>query len=145
MKLTVKQRKFADLYLEYGNATKAAIEAGYKPDNAGNNADKLLKNTKIKSYIEERLEEIESQKIADITEIMQYLTKGLRQELEEEVVVVEGIDKGVSEAKIVTKKISLRDSNKCAELLAKRYGILSESLDVNLSVPVFGGEDELED
>lgn len=145
MKLTVKQRKFADLYLEYGNATKAAIKAGYKPDNAGNNADKLLKNTNIKTYIESRLEEIESQKIANITEVMQYLTKGLRQELEEEVVVVEGIDKGVSEAKIVKKKIGLRDSNKCAELLAKRYGILTNNIDVSVSVPVFEGENELED
>lgn len=145
MALTIKQRKFADLYLQYGNATKAAIEAGYKPDNAGTNADKLLKNTNIKAYIEERLTEIENRKIADITEVMEYLTAGLRQELEEEVVVVEGVDKGISEAKTIKKKISLKDSNKCAELLAKRFGMLTENINMSVAIPVFEGEESLED
>ena len=145
VKLTIKQKTFADLYLQYGNATQAAKEAGYKGNYVGQNADKLLKNTKIKDYIENRLQEIESRKIADITEVMQYLTKGLRQELEEEVIVTEGIEKGITESKVVMKKISIRDSNKCAELLAKRFGILTDNVDVNLVVPSFGGEDDLEE
>ena len=144
VKLTIKQKTFADLYLQYGNATQAAKEAGYKGNYVGQNADKLLKNTKIKDYIENRLQEIESRKIADITEVMQYLTKGLRQELEE-VIVTEGIEKGITESKVVMKKISIRDSNKCAELLAKRFGILTDNVDVNLVVPSFGGEDDLEE
>lgn len=145
MKLTIKQQKFADFYLEYGNATKAAIEAGYSPKYAGFNADKLLKNTKIKDYIDSRLDEIQSKRIADVAEIMEYLTKGMRQELSEEVVVTEGCGDGISESKIVTKKISLRDSNKCAEMLAKRYGIFNETINVNMEIPKFGGDDELQD
>lgn len=134
MSLTVKQMKFADLYLKYGNATQAAKEAGYKGNYVGQNADKLLKNTNIKTYIQNRLDEIESQKIADVTEVMQYLTKGARQQLEEEVVLTDG--------SIVKKKISLRDSNKCVELLAKRYGILTDRVNVEGSAPVviIGGE-----
>ena len=100
--------------MEYGNATKAAIEAGYSPRNAGQNAAKTLDNPNVKAYLESRLEQLESQKIADVTEVMQYLTRGMRQELEEEVLVVEGCGDGISEAVIKKKKISIKDSNKCA-------------------------------
>lgn len=144
-KLTIKQRKFVDLYLEYGNMTKAAIEAGYSPRNAGQNAAKTLDNPNVKEYLEKRLKQIEDQKIADVTEVMQYLTAGMRQELEEEVVVVEGCGDGISEAVIKKKKISIKDSNKCAELLAKRFGILTDNVNMNMIVPVIGGEDALED
>ncbi len=34
-KLTLKQQRFVDNYLIYGNATRAAIEAGYSPKTAG--------------------------------------------------------------------------------------------------------------
>lgn len=143
--LTIKQRKFVDLYLEYGNMTKAAIEAGYSPRNAGQNAAKTLDNPKVKAYLEKRLKQLEDQKIADVTEVMQYLTAGMRQELEEEVVVVEGCGDGISEAVIKKKKISIKDSNKCAELLAKRFGILTDNVSMNVTVPVIGGENELTD
>lgn len=143
--LTIKQRKFVDLYLEYGNMTKAAIEAGYSPRNAGQNAAKTLDNPNVKEYLEKRLKQIEDQKIADVTEVMQYLTAGMRQELEEEVVVVEGCGDGISEAVIKKKKISIKDSNKCAELLAKRFGILTDNVNMNMIVPVIGGEDALQD
>ena len=76
---------------------------------------------------------------------MKYLTAVMRNEKTEQVVAIEGIEKGVSEARIIEKDVSIRDRNKAAELLAKRYGILSESLDVNIAVPVFGDEEELED
>jgi phage terminase small subunit len=78
--LTPKQQAFADYYLELGNATEASIKAGYSKENAGNNADKLLKNTKIKAYIDERLEEINSERIASIDEVMRFYTSVLRGE-----------------------------------------------------------------
>jgi phage terminase small subunit len=52
MALTAKQRAFVEAYA--GNATEAAIAAGYSPRWAGSNADKLLKNTKIQQAIKER-------------------------------------------------------------------------------------------
>lgn len=144
--LSVKQQKFCDLYLKYGNATKAAKEAGYSGKNAGQNAAKLLKNPKIKAFIDQRLEEAASKRIADVEEVLEYLTKGVRQELTEDVVVVKGIGEGVSMPVVVQKGISLRDSTKCAELLAKRYGILDkDALTVTVNVPQFGGDDDLED
>lgn len=54
---------------------------------------------------------------------MQFYTSILRNELTEEVVVVEGQGQGMSEAKIIDKTISAKDRLKAAESLAKRYGL----------------------
>jgi phage terminase small subunit len=105
----------------------------------------LLEKDSVKTYIDEKLAEIQSQRIATVTEVMEYLTKGMRQELEEEVVVVEGSGDGCSDARIIKKKIGIKDSNKCAEMLAKRFGILSDKFTVEGNIPiVISGDDELE-
>lgn len=145
-KMNQRMKAFADNYLETGNIYQSAIKAGYSENYAKTNASRLLEKDSVKKYLEDRLEAIESKKIASITEVMQYLTKGIRQELEEEVIVTEGIGDGCSEAKVIKKKISLKDSNKCAEMLAKRFGILTDKLSVEGVIPVVisGGED-LED
>lgn len=141
-----RMKDFADFYLETGNIYQSAIKAGYSENYAKTNASKLLEKDSVKTYIDEKLEEIQSQRIATVTEVMEYLTKGLRQELEEEVVVTEGCGEGCSEARIITKKIGIKDSNKCAEMLAKRFGILSDKLSVEGSIPVvISGDDELAD
>lgn len=126
-----RMKDFADFYLETGNIYESAIKAGYSENYAKTNASKLLEKDSVKKYIDEQLAEIQSKRIANITEVMEYLTKGLRQELEEEVVVV--TERGVETVK---KKIGIKDSNKCVEMLAKRFGILSEKLDVNANLGV---------
>ncbi|MGL5972561.1 MAG: terminase large subunit [Oscillospiraceae bacterium] len=65
--LNIKQKKFVDEYIKTGNATKAAIFAGYSENNAGNNADKLLKNTKVKEYIKEKQKSFEKEDILALT------------------------------------------------------------------------------
>lgn len=140
-----RMKDFADFYLESGNIYESAIKAGYSENYAKTNASKLLDKDSVKKYIDEQLAKIQSQRIATVTEVMEYLTKGLRQELEEEVIVVEGDGMG-SSARIMTKKIGIRDSNKCAEMLAKRFGILSDKFSVEGAIPVvISGEDDLDD
>jgi len=127
--LTEKQKRFADEYLIDLNATrayKAAYPKVKKDDVAKAAASRMLTNVNVKNYVDEQLQEMSNARIA----VMEYLTKGIRQELEEEVVVVEGCGDGCSGAAIVKKKISLKDSNKCAELLAKRYSLLTEKIQV---------------
>lgn len=131
-----RMKDFADFYLESGNIYESAIKAGYSENYAKTNASRLLEKDSVKKYIDDKLSEIQSQRIANVTEVMEYLTKGLRQELEEEVVIVESIGMGSSEARIVKKKIGIKDSNKCAEMLAKRFGILSDKISVEGSIPV---------
>lgn len=57
------------------------------------------------------------------------------------------VNKGdfISEPKIVKKKISIKDSNKCAELLGKRYGLYTEKIEADVNQVIFVGEDNLED
>ena len=90
----------------------------------------------IKAYIDERLEEISSKKIADATEVMQYLTSVLRGETNSEIVVVEGVGDGVSEARSMTKKPDETQRLKAAELLGKRYGLFKDNIKVDGAIPV---------
>jgi len=48
-----RQRKFAEYYIQCGNAGQAAEMAGYSPKYAAQNADKLLKNTNVQAYLAE--------------------------------------------------------------------------------------------
>ena len=50
-KMTLKQKRFADEYIISGNATEAAVKAGYSSKYANTNTSKLLKNT-MKTLVE---------------------------------------------------------------------------------------------
>lgn len=146
MTLNKKQQRFCDEYLIDLNATQAAIRAGYSKKTAGQAGNENLRKPQISEQIKRRMAEKESELIASQDEVLRYLTAVMRNETQEQVVVVEGCGDGVSEAKIVQKDTSVKDRNKAAELLAKRYGLLNEKLDITGSIPVvIAGEDGLED
>lgn len=77
MKLTAKQRLFADEYIKSGNATQSAIKAGYANEVSGR--ENLQKPT-VKAYINAKMGEIESHKIADAREAMRAITSIARGE-----------------------------------------------------------------
>ena len=64
MKLTPKQKAFADYYIELGNATEAAIRAGYSKKTAKEVGYENLTKPHIKSYIDEKMQNIESDRIS---------------------------------------------------------------------------------
>ncbi len=147
--MTDKQIKFADEYIIDCNATrayKAAYPAVKKDATAAAAGARMLKNVKVKAYIEERLAEISSKKTAEATEVMEYLTSVLRGESTASVVVVEGYGDGCSEAKIIEKPPDEKERLKAAELLGKRFGLFTNNVNIGGSIPVVisGGED-LED
>ena len=145
-KLTEKQKRFADYYIETGNGTEAAIKAGYSKKTARVIGQENLLKPAVKNYIDEKLTEISSKRIASANEVMELLTSAARGELEEEVVVVENIGDYCSEAKVIKKQIGAKDRLKAAELLGKRYRLFTDKLEVKGMVPVMiVGEDELED
>lgn len=122
--MTEKQKIFADEYLIDLNATRAyrvAYPNCKKNSSADAAARKLLGNTRIKKYIDEKLQEIHDKKTADIKEVMEYLTSVLRGESESEEIVVEGVGDGCSEARTMTKKPSEKDRLKAADLILKRF------------------------
>lgn len=145
MKLTVKQKKFADEYIISGNATEAYKLAGYKATNdnvASANGIKLLENHKVKAYIAERMKELEDKAIAKQEEVLEYLTSVMRGEQQEETL----IGQGQGEQSITNIDVSAKDRIKAAELLGKRYGIWTEKQDITVDVPVlFEGIDDVDD
>lgn len=146
MKLTPKQKAFAECYIETGNATESARKAGYKGKNLNRIASENLSKLDIKSYIDEKMKELESQRIAKAEEVLEYLTRVLRGEETEQVVVTENIGDFMSEAKVVDKEISAKDKIKAAELLGKRYRLFTDKIEADVNqIVVFEGEDDLED
>lgn len=148
-KLTPKQEKFCLEYVKTGFTGQAYVNAGYKAKSkviAEANGRRLLGKEYIKNRINDIMTGLQSKEIADAQEVLKYLTKGMRMELEEEVVVIEGSGDGCSEARKIKKQISIKDSNKCAELLGKRYRLFIDKIEADVNqVVVFGGEDDLED
>lgn len=90
-KLTPKQQKFADNYIETGNATKSAIDAGYAPKAAYQTGAENLKKPQVKSYIDERMEKLSKSHIMSAQEAMELLTRIATGE-EKETVFISGID-----------------------------------------------------
>lgn len=146
LKLTPKQKAFAEYYIETGNATESAIKAGYSKKTARVIGQENLLKPALKSYIDEKMKELESKRIAKAEEVLEYLTRVLRGEETEQVVVTENIGDFMSEARVVDKELSAKDKIKAAELLGKRYRLFIDKVeaDVNQTV-VFEGEDDLED
>jgi hypothetical protein len=130
IKLTLKQKRFADEYIISGNATDAAKKAGYSEKTAFTIATENLKKPYIKQYIDQRIKELDDKKIAKQEEVLQYLTSVLRGESESAIVVVEGCGDGYSEARTVKKTPDEKERLKAAELLGKRYRIFSEKSEV---------------
>ena len=143
-KLNDRQRRFADEYLIDLNAERAAIRAGYSKRYARGNAYKLVANECIKEYIKKRMDEKEKELIADQDEVLKYLTSVLRGESLSTEIVVEGLGKGVSEARTMDKKPSEKDKLKAAELLGKRYGLYTDKIetdiDMELNISIDYGE-----
>lgn len=74
-KLTPKQKAFADYYIETGNATEAAIKAGYSEKTAKVTGYENLTKPYLKSYIDKRMKELESARIADAKKSWNILLK----------------------------------------------------------------------
>ena len=129
--MTDKQRKFCDEYLIDCNATRA-YRAAYpnvkKDSSAAVCAAKLLKIANIKTYIDEQLEKISSEKVADAKEVMEYLTSVMRGESQSSVLSLCG--DGYQE--VIEKNPDEKERLKAAELLGKRYGLFKDNLAVEV-------------
>ena len=90
--MTERQKIFADHYIISLNATEAYLKAYPKVKNgtAEVNGSKLLRNTKVKAYIDEQLEKLKSERVADQQEVLEFLTAVMRGEITEPLLVLDG-------------------------------------------------------
>ncbi len=119
-KMTEKQKAFCDYYIETGNATEAAIKAGYSKKTAKVIGSENLTKPYLKQYIDERLAKIEDARIAKGEEVLQYLTRVMRGEEKDQF----GLD------------AALQDRTKAAELLGKRYRLFVDKVEADVNATV---------
>lgn len=150
MALTPKQKIFADEYLIDLNATRA-YKAAYpnirSDETAAAAGARLLRNVNVAEYIDQELEKLRSERVADIQEVLEYLTSVMRREKKECIVVtvtkerseyIKGED-GKPKRQTVKEEIpqiveipaKLSDANKAAELLGRRYSMFTEKIELS--------------
>ena len=116
MKLTEKQKRFADEYIKLGNATQAAIKAGYSNKTANRIGAENLSKLVIRDYIDERMQAIENNRIMTAKEAVELLTGIGRGEVKETVVVASpvGVETVEKEADLKTRISAIKE-------ILKRY------------------------
>ena len=107
MALNERQKAFADYYIQTGNATEAAIKAGYSEKTARSIGSENLTKPDISSYIKERLDEQSEKRVADANEVIEFYTAVMRGEVKDQF----GLD------------ASLSDRLKAGDALMKRFSV----------------------
>lgn len=132
-KLTAKQQSFADAYIELGNATQAYLRAYpnvKKETTASANGSRMLGNAKVKAYIDERMEQLASERVATQQEVMETLTAILRGEAT--AATLRGIGEG---AQTIEEEMppTMGERIRAAELIGKRFRMWTDKVDVEHS------------
>ncbi|MFE8704127.1 terminase small subunit [Cytobacillus sp. FJAT-54145] len=129
-----QQKRFADYYIECGNASDAYKKAGYKAKGKSIevNASRLLANAKVSEYVAKVMFEKDKERIASQDEILEYLTNVMRGDFKEETLIGEG--KGAQS--ITNIDVSAKDRIKAAELLGKRYAMWTDNKNLSGTVGV---------
>lgn len=126
--LTLKQKRFAEYYVILGNRTQAAIKAGYSVKTSSSQGSELLNNPTVRAYVGKLIAIQDDEIMASVEEAKRRMTKGMRGELTEEVVVMVKKEKiyydkkgkkviqKTEEPQIVDKKIMVRDQIESTKL-----------------------------
>lgn len=67
-KLNIRQKKFAEYYVESGNVSQSAVKAGYSEKFAKSKSYLLLENSLVVEYIQELSEEMQDKRIMSAKE-----------------------------------------------------------------------------
>ncbi len=73
--LTAKQARFVNEYIRTLNVTQSAVKAGYSSNSAHVTGSRLLRNEKVKDYIQSKKDEIIDDTILTAKETLYLLTK----------------------------------------------------------------------
>lgn len=135
--MTIKQKKFADEYIISGNATEAAIKAGYSRKTAKEIGCENLTKPNVKAYVETRMKELNDKAIAKQDEVLKYLTSVMRGKEVEPILINDGDYK----QRIDEVPLSAKDRIKAAELLGKRYGSWTDKVDMTSDLNIIFEDD----
>lgn len=134
MKLTQKQKKFADEYIKSGNITHSAIRAGYSEKSAVSVGHETLRNPKVKAYIDSILSKENLNNILSQQEALELLKQMAFGEITEKQAVFVG--DGIQELVDVPTPANVR--LRAIESMLKRYdvagrdGLLNRKLELEI-------------
>lgn len=151
MKLSPKQQRFADEYLIDLNATQAAIRAGYSPKSAEQQGSRLLRNAKVRAYIDERMAEhskrtgVNQERIIrelariaflDPTQLVDMDTAELLSDTSADdraaISSIKVKTMSSEETEMIEREIRFADKIKALELLGKRFGMWIDKQQVDV-------------
>ena len=112
--LTQRQIRFVQDFMKSNNVTQAAIRSGYSKKTASVQGSRLLTNVKVAEYVDAINERLESDKIADIQEVMEYLTSVMRGDTKDQ----------------FDLDASLSERTRAASELAKRLDVRAKTLNI---------------
>ena len=118
--LTQRQIRFGQDFMKSNNVTQAAIRSGYSKKTASVQGSRLLTNVKVAEYVDAINERLESDKIADIQEVMEYLTSVMRGEAKDQ----------------FDLDASLSERTRAASELAKRLDVRAKTLNIEGAVNI---------
>ncbi|MFC4426216.1 terminase small subunit [Deinococcus navajonensis] len=101
--LTPQHRAFAEAYAQSGDASKAALAAGYAPSGTKNQGHRLLKREDVGAYLRALANATHGERIATLTELREFWTGTMRE-----------------------AEYDMRDRLKASEMLGKSFGAFIE-------------------
>ena len=122
--LRAKQARFVDESRKDLNGTQAAIRTGYSPHAAAQQANRLLKNAKVKAVIQKRSQEIALRNEISIDSVMSRLNSVANRCMQAEAV----LDREGNKTGAYTFDSS--GANKALELLGKYLGAFKENEEI---------------
>ncbi len=155
--LTHRQQRFCAEYMIDCNATQAAIRAGYSPGTARNAGPRILRQPAIRAHIEGMMQQMRDDSIASAEEVLRTLTRMLRRELPDHVVVTlrtqashydergKRVAEDTRDQRVLEVPTPLREVYRAAELLGKRYRLCADQADASGGVTLVFRDDYGED
>lgn len=104
MALRGRQKRFADFYLELGNAAEAARKAGYSEKAATGQGSRLLANADILAYIQERQAKADRKRIADADEVLTFYSSVMRGDIKDQFGLEAALDTRLKAADSLAKR-----------------------------------------
>lgn len=130
--LNKRQIDFVQEYMKTNNINQSAIKAGYSPKTARSQGSRLLSNVNIRAYIDAINERLESDKIADIEEVMQYLTSVMRGEKKDQFDLDASLSERTRAAGELAKRLDVRARNLHVECAVNIIDDIPDSDDIEI-------------
>lgn len=129
--LNQRQKLFASEYIKLGNATQAAINAGYSKKTASSQSERLLRNVEIKSFITAEIEKMHDENIMDAKEALSILSDIARGKRDEEVIMMNPVS---GEVERIMKKADNNTVIKAITEILKRYPTAKQAEKLQLEI-----------